>query len=88
MTAWKTAAQSISTKDTSYVTRTLQQSYFNKLIDISFIIPLFCITKDLQIFILIVKRYIFLTSSVLYNWITNQWWPQLPAKTYHSECDE
>jgi len=56
MTACKTAAQSISTKDTSYVTSTLQQAYFNNFIDILFIIPLFCITKDSQFYILIIKE--------------------------------
>jgi hypothetical protein len=56
MTACKTATQTISTTDTSFVTSTLQQAFFNKFIDILFIIPLFGITKELQTFILIVKE--------------------------------
>ena len=67
MTACKKFTQSISTTDTSYVTSTLQQVYFNKFIDVLFIIPLFGITTELQTCILIVKGDVSVTSSVLYN---------------------
>jgi hypothetical protein len=49
MTACKTAKEGISTTDTSYVTSTLQQAYFNKFINILFIIPLYSIKQSYKL---------------------------------------